>query len=531
MANLSDFWGKKDGEKRTKKSALKDSAKIFYGRVTKLGRFLNAKMSPVFKVIGSFFRRVFRLPKVLNKIDKIALLILFVIFLGLTGYKVNKDVLSKTKKVPTVGGTYEEVLIGEAKYLNPVLAKTDTDRTINRLIYSGLTRINDLGAIQPDLAESYEISPDGKIYTFHLRSDVSWQDGAPFSSADVAATIASIKDSSIKSPYFESWKDVQVEAPDEKTVVFSLANPYGPFIYNTLVGIIPSHQDSASISASPLGTGPYKFTKANSGKNNAITEVIIERSELYYQQRPYIKNVEFHIAKDESEAVGFFNRSSIDAIAGLAIEDDKNKSYSYPTSRHFGIVFNLANDKLKDLALRKKIVAKEKLDPFISVQLLTLDKPLSVAAAENIAKEYQPLGVEIKINKKSAIDYQELIAKRNFELVLYGFDWGYDRDPYPFWHSSQIATGNNFSGFSNKSADILLEDARMTTDSAVRNQKYDQFYSIVNDQAVGVILPSEMFKFTTKKQVQGISSVIGYEPWDHLNSFSNWYLKTKRVKP
>jgi ABC-type transport system substrate-binding protein len=353
----------------------------------------------------------------------------------------------------------------------------------------------------------------------------------PFSSADVIATILSIKDSSIKSPYFEAWKDIEVETPDEKTAIFHLANPYGPFIFNTLVGIIPAHLDSGSISASPIGTGPYKFTKVSSGKNNSINEVVIERSESYFGQKPYIKTVKFKIAKDENEAKSLFRSGSVDALSGLSVEGDDNVNYLYPTSRQFGLVFNLKNEKFADIANRNKIKNKEKSDPKFTFSLLVLDKPLSVSAAESLVKEYKDLGIEIGINKKSAIEYQDLLQKRTFEAVLYGFDTGYDRDPYPFWHSSQIEKGNNFAGLSNKNADILLEDARMATDSTLRNQKYDQFFAILNEQSVVIFLPAENFKVTIRHKVQNISTIKGYEPWDHLNGFSDWYLKTKRVKP
>ena len=442
MADISDFWGH-----REKKQKTKNKKRI----VRNWGTILSDKIKPLISITGNFFRRLTRLPRVLNRVDKIALGILLVIFLGLSGYKFDRDWLSKTNKVPAVGGTYSDVLVGEAKYLNPVLAKTDTDRTINQLIYSGLTKIIADGTIAPDLAKSWEISADGKTYTFHLRDNVVWQDGAEFSSADVAATINSIKDDNIKSPYFDAWADVGVTTPDQNTVVFQLKSPYGAFIYNTLFGIIPAHIDASSISSSPVGTGPYKFDKAVSGNNNSIDEVILQRSENYFGQKPYISEVDFQITSDETQASDKFNSwFGSSAVAGLTIKKDDVSNFSFTTSRDFGLVFNLANNKFKDVAIRKKINSSQIFSPKISFKLLVLDKPLSVSTAENLQTEYAKRGINITIDKKGAVDYTNLLAKRDYEAVLYGFDSSYDRDPYPFWHSSQIASGNNFSGFSNK---------------------------------------------------------------------------------
>lgn len=533
MSNSHDFW---DSTKGKFSSGVK---RLKLPKFPLPKKYLDVWRS-IISAFHSFFRRLVRLPKVLNRTDKIALLILFIILLGLLGYKFNRDWLSKTKKIPAVGGTYKEILIGDAQYLNPILAKTDTDKTINQLIYSGLTKLAADGNVVPDLAQSWEVSADGATYTFHLRDGVVWQDGAAFTSADVANTIAAIKDENIKSPYYDAWEDVVVETPDAVTVVFKLKGPYGPFIYNTLVGIIPAHMDSANISSAPVGTGPYKFTKAVSG-NKKIQQVVIERSEVYYGQKPYISEIDFQVASDENQAQQMFDSWGVTAAAGIAVKQNKVANFSFPTSRYFGLIFNLNSEKFKDVNIRKKISVSarpsldgksaDKFDPPLSFKMLVLDKPLSVSAATSLKNDYAGRGIEIIIDKKSAIDYSNLLEKRNFEAVFYGFDSGYDRDPYPFWHSSQIAVGENFAGFSNKQADLLLENARMTTDTASRNQKYDQFMTILNDQVPAIFLPAQTFDFSVKKGVQGIEKITGSEPYDHLNSIAEWYIRTKRVKP
>lgn len=526
MSNLNDFWGSaKERFKPKQRKKIRIFTRIdFNGRVIP---FL--KSIPAF--LKLFFVRLIRLPFVMSKRDKLIVILLFVVLSGLIGYKYYREYIVRTKVVPTVGGTYEEILIGEASYLNPILAKSDTDRTIDSLIYSGLVKIDQDGNVIPDLATSWEVADENKTYTFHLRDDVYWHDGMKFTSNDVAYTIEEIKDQNIKSPYFQAWSDVVVEIPDESTVIFRLANPYGPFIYNTLLGIIPSHIDSSSLSSFPIGTGPYKFSKAISDKNKNINQVILVRNDNYWLDSYHIKYLKFHIVADDTTAKRDFKAKKVSAVANLSIEGEGIKNLSFPTSRYFGLIFNLTSEKFKDEATRKKIKSGEKFDPKLEFNLSILDKPLYIPQAEKIKNDFVDQGIEVKIDKRSPIEFQALIEKHQFETILYGFDSGYDRDPYSFWHTSQIEGGMNYSGFSDKGADILLEDARMTVDATVRNQKYDEFFSILNDKVPVIFYPDQIFTLSVKDNIQGVNSIGGREPWDHLNNLGDWYIKTKRVKP
>lgn len=528
MTGNFDFWNFKKSEKINNRKKFSGS---FSGGFSEYLKTLKNFYFASWLIIKSFFIRLFRLPRLLNKLDKFIILLLLIILFILLGFYFKLNYFDKTKIVASDGGTFQEILIGEAQYLNPVLAKTDVDKTINQLIFSGLTKVDTGGQIVSDLAESWEVSTDGKTYTFHLKNNLFWHDGVPFSSSDVAYTIESIKDQNLKSSYFNSWKDIEIDTPNEKTVVFKLSIPYGPFVYNTTIGIIPSHVDFQTLSSAPIGTGPYKFLNAKSGKNQKIYQVVLEKNSSYFAKNYYIEKITFQIDPNEKQAKVDFGARSTDAVSGIAVDNNESKSYSYPTSRQFAVIFNIKNDKFKDIAIRKKIKSAEKFEPPLEFSLLVLDKTLSTSAAESLVSEYRERGININLQKQSAVNYQTLLEKRDFQAVLYGFDFGYDRDPYPFWHSSQIANGENFAAFADKNADILLEDARMSADFAARNQKYDQFMAILNEQVPAIFLSPQTFIVSIKKDVGGISEIKGFEPWDHLSQLLEWYVKTKRVKP
>ena len=137
-------------------------------------------------------------------------------------------------EVPRHGGYLAEGIIGRPRFINPVIAKSDADRDIATLIYSGLLRATPEGDLIPDLAAGYQVSDDGLTYTFTLKDDLVWHDGEPITAADVAFTIDKVRDPglAIKSPRRASWEGVTMETPDAKTIVFHIKQPYAPFLEN-----------------------------------------------------------------------------------------------------------------------------------------------------------------------------------------------------------------------------------------------------------------------------------------------------------
>lgn len=174
--------------------------------------------------------------------------------------------------VPARGGAIIEGIIDRPRFINPVLARTSADRNLTALVYSGLVRVTADGSIVPDLAESFTVSEDSLTYTFTLRPDLTWHDGFSVTSADVVYTIEKIRDPGleIKSPRRISWEGVTVAAPDERTIVFTLKQPFAPFLENASVGILPKHIwgeiansefDVSYYNLDPIGTGPYRIAK------------------------------------------------------------------------------------------------------------------------------------------------------------------------------------------------------------------------------------------------------------------------------
>ena len=112
-------------------------------------------------------------------------------------WQVNKSFLVE---VPDYGGSFTEGVIGSPRFVNPLLAISDSDRDLSSLIYSGLMKVDIHGTLVPDLAQSYTISDDGLTYTFVLKKQAQFHDGFSLTADDVLFTIEKAKDGSLKSP-------------------------------------------------------------------------------------------------------------------------------------------------------------------------------------------------------------------------------------------------------------------------------------------------------------------------------------------
>ncbi len=128
--------------------------------------------------------------------------------------------------VPDVGGTYVEGLAGRPQAINPLLCQTNpAERDLVALVFNGLTRRNERGEAVPDLAERWEVSADGRTYTFHLRKRVKWHDGTAFGADDVVATFQALQDPAYPGVAWLAnlWRQVCVERLDALTVRVTLA--------------------------------------------------------------------------------------------------------------------------------------------------------------------------------------------------------------------------------------------------------------------------------------------------------------------
>ena len=118
-----------------------------------------------------------------------------------------------TTRVPASGGDLVEGLIGQPRYLNPLLSQQNpVDQHLVDLIFDGLIRYGPDGQPQPALASSWDVSEDGRVFTFTLRDDARWHDGRPVTTDDVAFTYGLLQDASFPAPEASRvlWESVAI---------------------------------------------------------------------------------------------------------------------------------------------------------------------------------------------------------------------------------------------------------------------------------------------------------------------------------
>ena len=142
------------------------------------------------------------------------LLVLFLVVAGLIGAPAltppAPSAVPTASPEPIVSRPYREGVVGRPVSVSPLSARTQADRDLVALVFSGLVRNGPDGTLLPDLADTWTVDPTGASWTFDLRSDASWHDGEPVIAEDVAFTIRTLQDPEYTGPGAGSWNDARV---------------------------------------------------------------------------------------------------------------------------------------------------------------------------------------------------------------------------------------------------------------------------------------------------------------------------------
>ncbi|MFP3896203.1 MAG: ABC transporter substrate-binding protein [Anaerolineales bacterium] len=300
------------------------------------------------------------------RLQVVVALLTIALLLVVTGYAAFSVT---TVRVPKNGGTYVEGIAGNPHAINPILCQPNpVDADLASLIFTGLTKVNKKGEIVPDLAREWEIARGGTAYTFHLREDVRWHDGAPFTADDVVFTVNTIKDPDFHGApsLSEMWRTVVVEKVDTYTVRFVLREPFAPFVDYTTVGILPAHilgnvsveaLAESKFNATPVGTGPFKIGEVGAQR------MLLVVNEDFYHPRPYLERLEFVFYPNASAVFEARGRGEIDGIARVLPQhlepirqDDTLNLYSAPLSGYNMVFLNLDRAIFQERAVRQAMM-------------------------------------------------------------------------------------------------------------------------------------------------------------------------------
>ncbi|MBU0571593.1 MAG: peptide-binding protein [Candidatus Omnitrophica bacterium] len=278
--------------------------------------------------------------------------------------------------------------IGDARILIPFFADDTSSSSICGLVYNGLTKVDKDLNVVGDLAERWEVSEDGRVITFYLRKNVRWHDGSPFTARDVQFTFETIQDPGAGSPYISGFMDISgIKVLDAHTVRFEYKQPYAPALLKLGMGLIPKHlfEGDPDIRRSPyarapIGTGPYKFKKWESGQY-----IILEANQDYFGHVPGIKRYVYRIIPDQSVAFLELVAGGVDSMqldpyqfryrSDTAQFKEKINKYRYLAPSYTYIGYNLKDPFLKDPRVRQALSYAINKKEIINAALLGMGEP------------------------------------------------------------------------------------------------------------------------------------------------------------
>jgi peptide/nickel transport system substrate-binding protein len=517
---------------------------------------------------------------------------------------------------PAEGGIYTEGLVGSFMRLNPILDYfNQADKDIDRLIYSGMLRIDDRGIPQADLATSWGISRDGTIYNFSLNPKAVWHDGEPVTSDDVIFTIQTMSsdDSPLPADIRDFWKQIEITRLDDKTIQFKLSEPFAPFLDYLTFGVLPSHLLGGLTMAelvddpfnmSPVGSGPYRFDHMITD-GGQITGVVLSAFKDYYVKGAYIDQIAIRYYPDAQAVYAAYQSGDIAGIGNVSTDILpqvlSEKALNLYTTRLpvMTLIFlNLDDPQVEffqDVNVRKALIQglnrQGMIDTLRSGQAILADGPIfpgtwayydgiehyaynpnqaidllreagytipaeggsirasedgvqlafelaypddneHVALAKVIQQDWATLGVQVSL---TALPYDQLVTERldtrNYQAALVDLNLSRspDPDPYPFWHQTQIASGQNYSKWDDRQASEYLEQARITTDMADRMRLYNNFQVRWSQELPALPLYYPVYTYAVSNDVQGVSIGPIFDPADRFNHVTDWYLVTSRA--
>ncbi len=361
--------------------------------------------------------------------------------------------------IPARGGTFSEGIVGTPRFVNPVLAVTRTDKDISMLMFDGLMKLGEEGALIPNIAESVTVSEDGLTYNVILKNNVTFHDETPLTATDVVFTVGRIQEPSLASPLRTNFDGVNVEQVGEHEVNFILPEPYSPFIENLTFGILPYHiwKDVTNEefpfsqrNSEPVGSGPYHIESIERNASGIPETYILKHNTAYHGNIPKIERIILRFYPNEEKLIVAFNKGVIEAVTALdersikelTIDRNSHSIITTPLPRTFAVFFNQNKSAaLRDPVVRNALNLVVDRSALIEAALGGYGTPLTSPIPQGFGID---ISEPVSSSTESAYDEARAILKgAGWELNQETGIWEKEIDKVVVPLSFSIATANN----------------------------------------------------------------------------------------
>jgi peptide/nickel transport system substrate-binding protein len=427
--------------------------------------------------------------------------------------------------------------------LDPAKTKIGEEYIINFLVFSGLTEIDRSGAVNPDLAESWEASPDQKVWTFKLRKGARFHSGREVDAEDVKVTIERIIDPATGSVARVNFSIIdKIEVLDPHTIRFTLKLSYAGFadIFGDRQARIVPRDKIATLASEPIGTGPFKFKSFRPGDRVEL----VKNPDYFIEGVPKLDAIVFRIMPESAAQIAALDTGEIDLVWNLPLEAieqfKKNPNVevdAIATSTWDGIIMNAAHKPFDDVRVRRaiaKAIDKKALvefalfgngtpthtmispahpyfnkdlpiegpDPAAAKRMLaeagyadgfdvTIYVPVGRPTRERVGvavrEMLKPIGVKVDVQRVPWDKFiNEIEGKAAFFVDGFYSRPTIDTSIYPWYHSSG-SWNTTLWNYKNPEMDRVLDAARAARSDEERAKLYKEFQALAVNEPAGAI--------------------------------------------
>lgn len=219
------------------------------------------------------------------------------------------------------GGMVTVAEVGAPDTLNPLFSQSSaTSADVTSAVFDSLLRVTPQGTLGPDLATGYDRSPDGLHWTFMLRHNVTWHDGAPFTARDVVYT-ARLANAGVGAAVTLGFDHIRsIQALGDDRVVVTLISPYAPFLsYYATAPVVPEHvlgplplkgvRTYSAFNRRPIGTGPFAVSAYSADRGVTLTA-----NPTYFGGKPRLDGITFRFLSSGAVALHAIADGSADVV-------------------------------------------------------------------------------------------------------------------------------------------------------------------------------------------------------------------------